>query len=406
MEILDNKKNDIQKKAVEAWINNNKIGTCEIITGLGKTFIALHCLLSMPKDEKMHLFLAEATDRKRDLLKDINKFNDIFGTDILNDYNLQFYCYQTVYKWKHRDFGLVISDEIHDSLSPSYSMFYQNNVYDAILGLSATIKRDTYYEKQDGSKFSKGELLDIYCPVIFKYNIEQGQKEGTSRKLKINVIYHELDGVNKTVKAGSKQKPFFQTERSAYEYWDKQFKKALFLEDEEVKNFKLRITSHKRSDLLYNLRSKIPIIKELLPTLKGKTIIFGNSISSLLEITPNVVSSKNTDDKNKYIRDLFENDKIDLIGSFKKLKQGANLKNLDNVIIISYYSTEKDIIQRLGRLRIKNDDVGTVIILCTKNTKEEDWLKKMFENMDSFDIQYFNDINEYLKNNENKRHTI
>jgi len=75
---------------------------------------------------------------------------------------------------------------------------------------------------------------------------------------------------------------------------------------------------------------------------------------------------------------MFDKGEIKNIASFKKLKQGANLSNLDNIIITSYYSSTKDLIQRIGRLRKAGKRVGNVIILVTKGTKEEDWFLKMF----------------------------
>jgi superfamily II DNA or RNA helicase len=383
--MLNELKDKIQKKALNKWLNNEKIGTAELATGVGKTILALHALYTMDKDDSIHLFLAETTERKKDLLKDIKLFNKLFNCDVVNDYNIKFYCYQTVYKWKDRSFGLVIADEIHDSLSPNYSKFYFNNSYKAIIGLSATVDRKTKYEQGD-TIFTKGHLLDKIAPVIFKYTISEGQSEGVSRKLNIYVINHELEAVEKTVKAGSLKKSFLQTEKASYDYWDKEHKRSWFLEDEELKSLKIRITSHKRSHLLFNLPSKISVIKTLLKNIDGKTIIFGNSLDSLLKITNNVVSSKNSEDKNDLIRSNFDNNKINHIASFKKLKQGANLTNIDNCIIHSYYGVEKDIIQRVGRLRQNGDKIGNVFILLTKNTQEEIWFSKMMENMNDFNI--------------------
>jgi len=102
-------KDKVQREAVEKWINSNKKGTVEIITGLGKSFISLHALYTMPKNA-IHLFLAETVERERDLMKDILKYNEIFNRNVLEDYDLRFYCYQTSYKWKHQKFGLVIAD--------------------------------------------------------------------------------------------------------------------------------------------------------------------------------------------------------------------------------------------------------------------------------------------------------
>jgi|TARA_R110000822_G_scaffold152112_5_gene291310 superfamily II DNA or RNA helicase len=392
---LDLVRNKIQNEALTHWKLNGKVGTCQIITGLGKTFISLHALYTMPKDDKVHLFLAEQRDRVKDLRDDILKYNKLFDRDVLNDYNLKFYCYQTVYKWKNQSFGLVICDEIHDSLSPSYSKFYSNNKYDAIIGLSATITRDTRYEV-DGKFYTKGQLLDQIAPVCYTYSVDDGQRDGTSRELNVYVVYNHLDKINKVIKSGNTKRVFYQTEQAAYDYWDKEHKKSWFILDEEKKQLKIRITAHKRSSILYNLESKVNIIIKLLKHIKGKTIVFGNSLDSLHKVTPNVISSKNTHVANNRIRDDFDQGKIQVIGSFKKLKQGANLVNLDNCVIMSYYSTDKDFIQRIGRLR-NNDLVGNVFILLTKNTQEEKWFEKIFQNINNLNIIYCNDVDDCIQ---------
>ncbi|MGO1820559.1 MAG: DEAD/DEAH box helicase family protein [Senegalia sp. (in: firmicutes)] len=106
------KKDIVQKKALNAWLDNGKKGTCEVVTGLGKTFIALHALYTMPKNKKINLFLAEVSNRKKDLLEQIEIYNKIFNRNVLKDYTLKFKCYQGAYKYKDLDLGLVIADKI------------------------------------------------------------------------------------------------------------------------------------------------------------------------------------------------------------------------------------------------------------------------------------------------------
>ena len=394
--MLNELKDKIQQEALVKWLENEKKGVVILPTGVGKTILALHALYTMDKNDLTHVFLAETTERKKDLLSDIKLYNKLFNVDVTNDYNLKFYCYQTAYKWKDKEFGLVIGDECHDSLSPKYSQFYFNNKYQAFIGLSATIDRKTKYE-ENGQIFTKGDILDKIAPVVFKYSINEAQKDNVSRKLNIYVINHQLEDVEKTVKAGNLKKSFLQTEKASYDYWDKEHKRSWFIEDQELKALKIRITSHKRSNLLFNLPSKVNIIKQLINTINGKTIIFGNSLDALLKITPNVVSSRNTDDKNNYIRDQFDKNLIQTIGSFKKLRQGANLKDLDNCILHSYYSSEVHAIQQWGRLRQNGDKVGNVFIILTTGTQEEIWFQKMMENMNDFTIINCSDINDCIK---------
>jgi superfamily II DNA or RNA helicase len=400
--MLNKQKDKVQQEALSAWELADKKGTCEIITGLGKTFIGLHALYTMPKDDNViHLFLAEVKDRRLDLARDIDKYNKIFNRNVLADYNLEFHCYQTAYKWKNRSFGLVIADEIHDALSPAYSLFFMNNKFESIIGLSATVTTGTAYKHSNGDTYTKGDLLKQIAPICYTYGLNLGIQEGTSRKLDVYIIKHKLDDKNKTVQAGSKRKRFYQTEKQAYDYWDKEHKKAWFITDEETRNLKIRITSHKRSTILYNLESKVNATKALIEKLHSRTILFGNSLDALLKVTPNVVSSRNTDAVNDMIRYKFEAHKTDLIGSFKKLKQGANLPNIDNCIIMSYYSTDKDFIQRVGRLR-QNNKIGNIFIFLTENTQEVTWFTKVFENISELNMIYCQDVDDCVSKLKSK----
>jgi len=61
-------------------------------------FVFLHALHTMNVNDDIHLFLAETTARKIDLLNSIKAFDEKFNKETMNTYNLKFYCYQTVYK--------------------------------------------------------------------------------------------------------------------------------------------------------------------------------------------------------------------------------------------------------------------------------------------------------------------
>ena len=303
-------------------------------------------------------------------------------------------------------------DEVHELCSVEYSKLYYNNHFKAIIGLSATIDKETYY---NSIKRFKIDILNDIAPICFTYSLDDGLKDGTSRQLDIYVIYNQLNNKDKSISAGSKLRPFKQTEQAAYDYWNKVFTKNVseFIDyskgsnesdsayqsriskSEGIKSAKIRNAAARRSKLLYKLPSKIPIIKQLLDYTKGKTIIFGNDIDALLQVTKNVVSSRNKPPINDKIRDDFDNDRIQIIGSFKKLKQGANLKDLDNCIIMSYFSKELDLKQRLGRLR-DDGTIGKVFIIVTKETQEEVWFNKMFENLNNLNMIYCNNIDDCI----------
>lgn len=383
------KRDTIQFTALNKWISAGKIGTTEIATGLGKTFIALRALHTMEKDDRIHLYLAETTSRKKDLIESIKKFDRIYHCNTLEDYNFQFHCYQTVRNWRSKHLGLVIADEIHDSLTPENSKFYQYNNYDALLGLSAKIDVNTEYKEVRGIlsyTITKQTYLNRYCPIIYSYTMSEARKNNLNKDLTIHIIKHDLDFKKKSVKQGKKGSEFYITELDAYNYWDKKYNDSLKIKDYKKRHIYQKIATSRLCNILYNLESKVKATRKLLKVV-DRCIIFGNSVDALQKVTPFVVSSRNNDDKNDYIRRRFENNLIDNIASFKKLKQGANINNLLNMILMSYFSKEGDIIQRFGRLRKNGDEKGDVFIFVTQNTKEEYWYRQMLkEIMDDYKL--------------------
>src|SRR3990167_8122187 len=398
---LDEKRDIIQRSAEKAWINANYIGGFCITTGVGKAIAALHCTQHIPLGGTI-LFLAETTSRFEDIQKDLINYKNFFGIDILKNYKWIESTYQSSYKWNNKSFDLVIADEYHFAMTPIYSKFFLNNKYNKLVGLSATLEDNIIYNENDINSFTKKDLINKICPVIYTYNIGNSNKDGTTRKKIIFVINHQLNNSILDYTGGTKEKSFLQTEQSAYNYYNDRFKKSLFMDEGPSKTFAIMNASSKRAKVLYDANSKIKETKKLLLGLSSKTLVYGNSLDALYKITPNTISSRFSKEKNDKIRKSFETNEIDVLGSFKKLEQGANLKGLDNVIIHSYYSKTRPIIQRLGRIRLEDDkDMGFVFIFKTINTQEEKWFEKMMVDLKEFNIIYCKNVEEALLNYNN-----
>lgn len=269
--------------------------------------------------------------------------------------------------------------EIHDALTPEYFKYFQNNGYKHLLGLSATIDSKQLYLDDQGNEFNKIDMLNSIAPIVYKYTVTQGQEDDTSRKLKIFVIKHHLDYKDKSVKVSYKDKKtgedkwFEQSEKEYYVYCQQRFVQAMYAKAKS--DFLVRYWANRRNSVLINSKSKTKEIKRLLEFL-DRTIVFGNSIVELETICP-TVSSHNTKEENEQIISDFQEGRLNTIGSFKMLKQGKNLIGLDNVVMHSYYSVEKDFIQRIGRLRKKEGHLGCVFIYVTDNTQENVWFGKI-----------------------------
>lgn len=425
---INEEKNLMQDEAVNYWVLNNFRGTIKLPTGSGKNFIFLKALHLTPKKSgKINLFLSESNTREHVVKKEIEEFDKIFNTKTLEDYVLHFKCYQSAKNIYDAKYSLVCCDEIHDQMTPNYCEFFlNNNHYEYLIGLTAGIK-DINYGLSDKSielfkknkiKFknhfivSKQELIDEFCPICYSRDNKEFSEIGFSRKLNIYVIKNKLDNCLKDYN-GTWDPKTKMTEEVAYksltaniDYLQKKEPEK----DEDLQVFakkqNARILKYvqKRRKMLYNLKSKNEIIFSLKRFLKnkGKTIIYGESIDALSKFTMNCVSSKNKDIVNNEILNNFENNLINFIASAKKIKQGSNLKDLDNVIIHSYNSSFSDFDQRIGRLRVRENKIGNVFVIVTLNTKEVDYFNAMIKNQkhNNFILceSYLDCISKYINN--------
>lgn len=353
-------KDQVQEMAYEAWLPE-KCGTICMHTGTGKTFVFLKALRDYGHLGR-NVFFAEQIDRKRDLEEQIAKFEKLYDCKLPS---IEFCTYQSAYKWNDEYISLACFDEVHDQMTAVYHLFHKNNKVDMKMGLTATPSERIKIDLET----NKGDLLKKYLPIVFKYDIADAKKDENTRPLKVKVIYFSLEDKRKDISAGSKTKRFYVTEAQQYSYINK---KIFFAVNANNKK-KLDHCYLERARFLYGLPTRIAIVKKLLST--KPTIVFGNSLDALNSITPNTISSRNTDTENDRIRDDFEKGNIATIGAFKKLEQGANILGADRVILHSYYRSPEKAVQRLGRLRQNGAKLGEVIILVALGTNEEEYIK-------------------------------
>lgn len=355
---MDKKRDEIQNNAVAVWMDNNKNGTLELHTGTGKTFCVFKILQLCPEITNV-LFLAETQLREKNVLADIEEFKIHHNIDVTKQAKFKFACYQGAHKYKITDYfsnaspqnTLIVYDEIHEILTEVYSNFVFNNQLDKLpypqLGLTATIDRSTKYIIR-GVEQTKYDLLQTFCPSIYKYSLTDSIANGTSRQdLRFFVLKHKLD-TTQNFQAGNKTKQFTTSEFANYQYLHKEFQKSIFISLKDPnRDFKIRRTAANRAKFLYQLPSKAIAIHRILKHLNGKTLVFGKDNPTLMKICPNAIVSNN-----KYFKqDLedFMRGKTKVTASNKMLKQGQNIPLLDNVILHSYYGKEGEFVQMCGK---------------------------------------------------------
>lgn len=360
---------EVQKKAYMSWINSGYKGTINVATGVGKTFIAFKCLYKALKSGKVTgrpkvIFYAETDIRKITLEEEIAKFKTVYNLDINKDFDISFVCYQAA---KKLIADIKILDEIHFIGEKMAAQFEDDTAL--IIGLTATTSESTIVNEQTG--LTKEAIIKKIAPVCFRYTLEQGIEEEILSPFVTTLIHHQLDNTTKYLQPNKKSK-ILVTEQNYYN--TKNIVKNLPGTNEFMK----KTLGRQMAKLLWQCRSKAETVKNLLPTLQGKTIIFGVELDLLMEITDNVVSGRNSEELNSKLIEDFNKGDIQVIASSKKLKQGITLDGVTNCILVSYYGTSTDFIQKLGRIvRFVPDKIANLYILVTEGTFEESWVTKM-----------------------------
>jgi len=359
----------VQTDALQRWIDSGKRGTLAIATGAGKSRIPIEYLKTIWRPDMKVLLSTPKTDlRDRNWKEEFSKWNaEHIWPHIVSE------CYQTIYKWKNTHWDLVIMDEAHLGISKQYGLFLENNSFDQIIGLSATPP--------------VSETLDRFAPVIFTYTLDEAIEDEIVNPFNLTIVNHKL-GTEKTIKAGNKKNSFYQSEEKRYLYLSNQLK-AAYNKPKRGKYDPVMIAALHRANFLYSLPSKIEPAKKILSSLKGRTLVFTERTDILDKITPYGVHSNKSDEANEKILSSYMKGEIDTLGSVGKLKEGVNLPGLSNLLVVSYSSSDRDMIQKLGRvLRKDSEEVGDVYIFVTKNTQEEIWYSKMTEGLNLTNIRY------------------
>lgn len=414
----------IQTEARTAFHKAGGFGTVAACTGAGKTKIAVDetrdiCSLK----PKANVLVVVPTEKLRD-----ENWHDEF-----KEWNaLEFYdknvirsCYASLNKIKDKSWDLVILDEGHH-ITPNNLEFFENNDVASLLVLTATFPK----------KGEKKDILEVIAPKVYVYTLAEGMYDGIIDKFEIHIIYTELDAINKTIKAGSKTKPFMQTEANAYKYINNRFQtlKLDYTDSWKVWNsvrkqtefgaYNLKATAEaalekaaKEKDQKYFMWQRyIGIRKRFIEGLRSKTVaakaimdrefndslrwlVFCGIIAQAVELCGDqVFHSKQKKGEKDLAYDNFKSQKANLLGSVNAINEGHNLPNIDDILVTQLNSQELNLIQRIGRaVRRKIGRIRPAIIriLCAKGTQDEEWVETALEAFDETVVSY-HDFATYL----------
>lgn len=355
--------NEIKTKIQDEVINRLPLkphGLLNYSVRFGKSRIV--CELVRKNNPKKILWVTLSAElRDKDIPDEIKSW---LGEEYFDRFKI--ICYKSLSKEKG-DYDLIVLDEYQAITEESIRPLLNGTLkYEYIIGVTGTPPKS----------LDKIRLLwQLRLLEIDKFDIDLGVEKGIIAPYRITTIPVKLNSIDQTVKAGSKEKPFYTTETKSYDYYTSQ------IDEKKKLGQDISFLSLNRARMIYNSRSKSIRTRELLKSLKGRTLIFAGSIDQSKEITQNIFNSKTGKDNfNK-----FQNGEINTLCCVNKGGVGFTYKGVDNFIIVQCNSNNTgDITQKIGRaLLAQKDYTANIYILYLQDTVDETWKDRVLRDFNS-----------------------
>lgn len=376
-----------QKKAIKAWLDNDKRGVFEMATGTGKTFAALGCLNEVLKKEKKLVTIISCPygHLVKQWLDDIGEFGISCDTIIADSSN---------YKWKDKitdiildikngisenliiltthntlsseDFIniirkvntklLLIADEVHGLGAPERKRGLIND-YNFRLGLSATPKR--WFDDEGTEK-----LFDYFCKTVFEFPLEKAINTinpATGRTFLVPYEYKpyfvELtdEEFNQYEKETAKISRAYHRSKDKWEK-DELFSLLLFKRQKIIKNAVNKFAALEkileeigeiRDCLVYCSPQQIGRVQDILSSYKKQLIIqhrFTEKEGMVSDKKYGGVSER------EYLLQQLAEGNYHVLVAMKCLDEGVDVPQIKVAIILSSTGNPREYIQRRGRI--------------------------------------------------------
>lgn len=271
---------------------------------------------------------------------------------------------QNFHKIALQIFDVLILDEIHN-MATKRLLELVKTPFKHKIGLTATLKR------QDNKHV---ELLKIFDYNVYKYNAKQALNDEVLNPFDFYNISIDMDAQTKIL----------------YDDYTQTINKLIIqngsysslMKTQSPAKFKLLSIMNDRKKLVNNYEEKSVVVNEIINNNKNKKIIIFNQFNEqtnklywqLLESgnTCRVVHSSISKEQREQNLIDFKNDKYNVLLTSKVLDEGYNLPKLDLAIIMAGDSSDRQTIQRMGRvLRKKENSQSQLFQLYCKDTIEE-----------------------------------
>jgi len=371
-----------QKKALNSWAQAGYTGSIIAGTGFGKSrcgVLAVSHVHSINSDDKI-LILVPTVQLQTQFAEEFTKW----GLEDCLD-NVDVLCYQSAYKLVGNHYSLVLCDEIHLGLSPEYRKFFDNNTYDRLLCMTATLPEEIEYK----------QLLATLSPTVYKITLDQCVAKG---------IVSPYNIYCKPVQLTATEKDDYKKINNSFVYYKYQLGQFnAFDEAKRIMGDKNAHPADKKCAVMFYraIRERKKIVdfasnkitqfqKLVLKNTDSKILAFSGAndftdqmCASVSPLSASYHSKVTKKKREKAIED-FRAGKINVLCSTKALNQGLDIPDANMGVMCGITSKSLPMIQRVGRLiRFQEGKVGEIYILYVENSQEEKWLKNAVKSLNN-----------------------
>lgn len=377
-------KDEEQKKAINAWAKNKFKGSIIAGTGFGKSrcgVIAIGKTLS----DNLHstaLVLVPTTQLQEQFKQEFIKWG---YEDVLERVDIM--CYQSAYKLDGNHYDVVVCDEIHLGLSPEYRKFFENNTWDRLLCMTATLPEDFEYK----------EILYTLAPTVYTISLDKCVELGLVSPYEIVCIpinltaeeKQEYQKANKTFVYAKYCLGQFDAFDRAKHIMGSGKNTASSADKAAAAQFYRSI--RQRKSVVDHADGKIAELQKIVISNIGeKILVFGGSnefTNKLADATDTFStvyhSGKTKKQREKALEDFRSGDKP-VLCSTKALNQGFDVADATMAVICGLTSKALTMIQRVGRIiRYQEGKRGKIICLYVKDSQEEKWLRSSVKKLNN-----------------------
>tara|TARA_R100000329_G_scaffold58693_1_gene52886 strand:+ start:772 stop:1944 length:1173 start_codon:yes stop_codon:yes gene_type:complete len=362
-------KDQKQREALNKWAGAGAIGSIVAGTGFGKSRCGVLATKWALKKGNRALVLVPTTQLQAQFEEEFKKWD---AEDLLP--NIEIMCYQSAYKLKDEHFDIVVCDEVHLGISEQYRKFFENNTYDKLLCMTATVPEDDEY---------RNYLMKI-APIRYYLSLDDCVSLGLVSPYEIVCIPLELNDEDK-LQYKAAQLKFVRSKYLIGEFDTFTAAKLILAKKMKgdmgaAKRFFQAI--QERTNVINHATVKIDKAKELVEKHgDDKILVFtgSNKFSDAMadSLDAFVYHSGLTKKQREGALEGFRGRPHAVLCSTKALNQGFDVPDASIGIIAGLNSKALPMIQRVGRLlRLSTDDkVGKIYIVYIKDSQEEKWLR-------------------------------